>query len=487
MKLLILPLLCLYFSACVLGLNTGVKTTLSQNGLNYIKDVGVALIQKQLATVVVPDINGRAGTPLGDIDYSLTSIVITGLTIPSVSTSIVPGQGLVVSVSGVSCHVNMRWHYRQRAWPHISDGGSADVQISGTSVSVTAVVGMDSTGRPTVKAANCQAHVGGLSIDLHGGASWLYNLFTGLFSGQIKSSVESSLRDSITDAINTQAAEALATVPIEEKIDDVSEINFQLTATPVFEPTYLATGHLGEFYQIGNHQECPYTAASMPDSQFSTMLQVFVSDYTLNSAGYVYYKAGELVAVVNPPDVPSWSPVKLNTASFKALIPQLYALYPNEDMQLVLQSTAPPVAHFTPEGATFSVPGECVVKVTLANGTDVTAFTIDILGMLAGKAAVQDTNLVGELSFINASLALNSSSIGHVEVSALQDLINLMCQDGIVPLLNIYAGRGFPLPVVEGVSLVNPQISFGPSYLAVATDLQYTPTQKRRSTLIPVM
>ena len=145
---------------CVFAVNPGVKTTLSENGLDYIKDVGVQIIQKQLATVTLPDISGNAGrnyvflvlnhylgTPIGSIDYTLKNIVLTGLTIPSVSTTIVPGQGIAVSVyvilciivvescsTGVSCHVHLDWHYREHSWPHISDGGSADVSVSSISV-----------------------------------------------------------------------------------------------------------------------------------------------------------------------------------------------------------------------------------------------------------------------------------------------------------------------------------------------------------------
>lgn len=101
---------------------------------------------------------------------------------------------------------------------------------------ITAVVAVgDVSGRPSVKTQSCSVNIGGVcmlsdavlrsvsrcrysAIDLHGGASWLYNLFTGLFSGQIKSGAEGALQSGIVNAINSQAEQALATLPITAQV-----------------------------------------------------------------------------------------------------------------------------------------------------------------------------------------------------------------------------------------------------------------------------
>ncbi len=54
--------------------------------------------------------------------------------------------------------------------PHISDHGSADVSVGGTSLSVTALIGSDSNGHFTVSAQQCSIHIGSLDIKFHGGA-----------------------------------------------------------------------------------------------------------------------------------------------------------------------------------------------------------------------------------------------------------------------------------------------------------------------------
>lgn len=51
----------------------------------------------------------------------------------------------------------------------------------------------------------------------------------------------------------------------------------------------------GEFYNIGKHQEPPFTPAaySLP-SENNNMLYMALSAFTANSAGFVYNKAGVL-------------------------------------------------------------------------------------------------------------------------------------------------------------------------------------------------
>jgi lipopolysaccharide-binding protein len=93
--------------------------------------------------------------------------------------------------------------------PHISDSGSCDVSVSSVSLSVSVVVGADSSGHPTVKASGCSLDIGHLDITFHGGArciiiiieigtkgltsffsfSWLYNLFSDNIAGSLKGSL----------------------------------------------------------------------------------------------------------------------------------------------------------------------------------------------------------------------------------------------------------------------------------------------------------
>jgi hypothetical protein len=89
-----------------------------------------------------------------------------------------------------------RRHYHEDSFPHISDHGSCDVSASGVSTSVTISLGLvpceslltcsgvSPTHEPTVNTASCSAGIGHLDVTFHGGASWLYNLFSGVIAGE---------------------------------------------------------------------------------------------------------------------------------------------------------------------------------------------------------------------------------------------------------------------------------------------------------------
>ena len=51
-------------------------------------------------------------------------------------------------------------------------------------------IGKDSDGHPTLKTTGCSLSVGSLSVKFHGGASWLYNLFSDSIADSVKKSMQ---------------------------------------------------------------------------------------------------------------------------------------------------------------------------------------------------------------------------------------------------------------------------------------------------------
>ena len=82
-------------------------------------------------------------------------------------------------------------------------------------------------------------------IDLHGGASWLYQIFVNMFSDSIKNSVQNALQDAITQNINDGLNNTLSTIPIEQQLSSQVEIDFPLVANPIFTTSYFTLPQLG--------------------------------------------------------------------------------------------------------------------------------------------------------------------------------------------------------------------------------------------------
>ena len=54
-------------------------------------------------------------------------------------------------------------------------------------------------------------------------------------------------------------------------------------------------------------------------------------------------------------------------------------------------------------------------------------------------------------------------------------LVDVMFTSIVVPLVNDIFGNGFPLPVVDGLKLINPEIVYGTEFITLASDFAFVP------------
>lgn len=465
--LFLVALLCLALSCG--AQKVGVKATVSWGGLAYLKDVGIDVLEQDLSSLSIPDISGTASTPIGSIAYTLSNIVLTTVSIPQSNVSLIPPSGISLDIENAQAALTMNWQYREDSWPHVSDSGTADVSGSSITIGVTIAIG-EASGRPTATAASCSVDIGSLDITLHGGASWLYNLFINLFAGQIKSATESQLQTAIPQNINTGLANTLATLPIEEPINSKIEINYEMQAAPTITPNYFTLLNLGEFYDNTNPTEAPFSPAALPDTVTIEMAQVFISDFVLNSASYVLFTEGQMATIITDSQLPPDAPLRLNTTYFTDLIPPLEKAYPNQMFELGIRALEVPTGQFTPSGAFVTALGalDCIM---LPNHE--IAFTMGVKLLTSGSAAMNGLNITGQLIFLNTTLSLINSTIGEFNVSNLQSIVDDLVQAAVIPEGNKILGAGFPLPSVQGLTFISPTIGWGTDYLYVSTDVNY--------------
>jgi hypothetical protein len=51
----------------------------------------------------------------------------------------------------------------------------------------------------------------------------------------------------------------------------------------------------------------------------------------------------------------------------------------------------------------------------------------------------------------------------------------------LLPGLNKHIEKGFPLPIIDDVSFVNPEVKFAQGYIYIGTDVNYTPSATKAS------
>jgi len=205
------------------------------------------------------------------------------------------------------------------------------------------------------------------------------------------------------------------------------------------------------------------------------MLQLFISDFMVTSGAYAYWQAGELDFFITPEMVPTTSPIQLNTTYFNDLIPQLYSRYPGRLMYLNVTVAAMPTVNFNSSGALVTAVTHVDFLVIINNST-VYCFTLEITLHLTGNAHLNGTKIYGDVTYVYADVTLYRTAIGNFSVSNLEDVVQLVVSVGL-PIINQKLAEGFVLPVVDGVELVNPLIKFGAHFLAVTTNVKYTPPQ----------
>eukprot|EP00761_Pharyngomonas_kirbyi_P008633 gb/GECH01008645.1/.p1 GENE.gb/GECH01008645.1/~~gb/GECH01008645.1/.p1 ORF type:complete len:401 (+),score=110.48 gb/GECH01008645.1/:1-1203(+) len=394
--------------------------------------------------------------------------------------------------------------------PHLNGTGTADAEAEHTSIDVAVAVDVDpSSGRPSLKTKHAKVSFGSFKITLKGGVeAWLLDLLEKIFQKKIQNSIEKQLSSAISKVIDQTANKALKSLNLVQPIDDTAEVDFSICGEHITSSS-MTFGTRGEFLQRSNPVPAPFPSKPLPDAVNNRMVQMMLSEFSANSAAYVYWRAGKLEYVMQQKDLPPEIPLKLNTTSFKFLIPKLYKQYPNRPMQLNITAPVTPKTKITADGLSVSLVADMHVQVITNNSSSTVspwhrsgnedtlglfdAFTIRTNISTEGNVAVytQDNNqyyqresyhqkqqqlmVTGKLKYLDFSLSLVHSNVGHFDPKPLGDLLQVIIQKAMLPFLNTYLGNGFPLPSVKGVTFIQPDVSFHDGFIAISTNINYKP------------
>lgn len=209
------------------------------------------------------------------------------------------------------------------------------------------------------------------------------------------------------------------------------------------------------------------------------MVYVWLTDYVVNTAGFVYQSAGVLNETITPSMLPPNFSYPLNTNTVKLIIPKLYALYPNMPMKLEAYSTQRPQISTTSAGLSLLIEGQVQCYVELKNGSYVYTLTMGTNISSLAKVGVKDGNITAHVTSVKIQVKLIDSAIGKIsiETKLLQFLLDAFADRIIVNQLNKIAEVGFPLPIVDGIQIMNAEVMSGQSFNLVAADIKYEPTK----------
>uniref|UniRef100_A0A674DWK2 Bactericidal permeability-increasing protein n=1 Tax=Salmo trutta TaxID=8032 RepID=A0A674DWK2_SALTR len=442
--------------------NPGVKVKLTEKGIEYVKKIGMASLQQKLKTMKVPDLSGTERVaPIGKVKYSLTGITIVNLGLPNSALALVPDTGICLSITNA---VIM----------HPRDHGSFDLEVNGLTVTDSITIKSDETGRPTVSSVNCVANVGSASIKFHGGASWLYNLFSDYIDKALRSALQKQICPLVADTI-TDMNPHLKTLNVLAKVDKYAEVEYSMVTSPTISNASIDFSLKGEFYNIGKHQEPPFSPMpfSLPP-EVNNMLYIGISAFTTNSAGFVYNNAGALSLYITDDMIPPSSPIRLNTRTFGAFIPEIAKRFPGMMIKLLVKTVKEPTIFFEPNNVTVQASGSVTAYAIQPNTTLSPLFVLNMEGSVSARLYVTGVKLAGAVTLNKIEMTLETSYVGEFQVGSLDNIFLMVLKVAVIPKVNARLEKGFPLPAIGKISLVNTQLQVLKDYMLIGTDVQFT-------------
>jgi len=465
----------------------GFTTAFSQKGLDYVKDVGIAVLQKKISTVVIPDINGTAYPSFltGNVDYKVSNLHINSVIFGKTTIEIQKDKGLHIAFQSSGASGALDWHFREQRFPHVQGTGKADFNFT---------MDIDLLLQFTVKDDHLQissipakVSVGQFDINIHDTQTgWLYKFAIWLFQNVIKNSIADGLQNAFPTTITEGIDKALLAVPIRQQIVDPVIFDIGLIRQPLFADSVFRLYEAGDSYDKANPTPCPSTtchAVDLPETLSpNRMVQMYMSDFVPTSLARAFMLAGFLEYTVTNAILPSGFPFKLNTKLLAPYLPPLQKAYPDNDVHLIAKVTETPQISFV-QGAGVSVVTIGTFTIMVQNSTDsplyVEAIVLDIQIKAVAAASLGGWQVYGQVSNTTLIATVKSSKVGPVDNKNIQFVLNYALQFGL-PSINTILKNGISLPNVPGFSISGSDIAYGQGYLSLALDVAHNVTAARR-------
>ncbi|KAB1215133.1 hypothetical protein CJ030_MR4G001423 [Morella rubra] len=165
----------------------------------------------------------------------------------------------------------------------------------------------------------------------------------------------------------------------------------------------------------------------------------------------------------------------LNTSGWRYIVPQLYKQYPNDDRNLNISVSSPPVIKVAKDNIDVIVNLDLIIDVVDAGEViPVACISLDISS--AGSLEIVRNHLSGSVRLKDFNAYLKWSEIGDLHIHLLQPVMSTLIKTVFLPYVNLRLWRGFPLPLSlpHGYTLQNAELVCSDSRVIVCSDLART-------------
>ncbi|KAG7332265.1 hypothetical protein KOW79_004099 [Hemibagrus wyckioides] len=435
-------------------------------GLQKVSHWVTDWLQGDLSTITLPEIKGSISIFVGSIHYSLHDMTIVRCDLPEPSVSFSEGTGLSFQLQGLSLAITGQWN---TYFGIIHDGGWFDMALF--TINLNTLLEFENTEEHlSITTAMCNADVGGVQINFHGGASFLFRSFVKKFSGYIKTMIQQRICPQFQKGIENIDKYLAANDVI--KFDSYVYLNLSLTDSPVVFDNGFELNVKGEFYSIKSPSEPPFSPHNFKlPWEANYMLSVGVSEFCINSAAYAYLKSGVLSINITDGMIPKASPIHLNTSQFGSLVPQLPKKYPDMEMEVVLYATDTPLISFNQTVINVELSAAAKFSAIKSPTHLIPLFTLDMHYSFSAKVYTDGQLLKGVLEMKNLTVQLGSTEIEKFDTAPFENLMKTVMNSFVLPKINAQLKEGLPLPSVKGFSLNKSVMTIENGFLFLAADI----------------
>ncbi|NXN54184.1 BPI protein, partial [Rynchops niger] len=274
--------------------NPGFVVRITQAGLDYAHQQGIAVLEKELAHVKLPDISGDFRIKvLGKVRYEFSRLDLRNFHLPYSRISLVPNVGLQVSISNAFADVDGNWRVKIH---FIRDHGSFNLKVENVYIKINLKLGSDASGKPTIDTPYCSTRISKVKVHFSGKLGWLYNLFHNAVESKLRKTLEGKVCDIVVKSVHNKLQPYVQTLPVTARIDAIAGVDYSLVAPPTATAQSLDVALKGEFFSLAHRSAVPFPplALALPPDH-DRMVYFGASSYFFNTAGFAYNAAGAFV------------------------------------------------------------------------------------------------------------------------------------------------------------------------------------------------
>ncbi|KFR04294.1 Bactericidal permeability-increasing protein, partial [Nipponia nippon] len=456
--------------------NPGFVARITQAGLDYAHQQGIAVLEKELVQLKLPDISGDYRVRhVGKVHYELSSLDLRSFHLPYSRISLVPNVGLQVSISNAFAEVDGNWRVKIY---FVRDHGSFDLKVENIYIKINLKLGSDTSGKPTIDTSDCSTRISQVRVHFSGKFGWLYNIFHSVIESRFRKILEGKVCENVVSSVRSEPQPYLQTLPVTARIDAVAGIDYSLVAPPTATAQSLDVDLKGEFFSLAHRSAVPFSplALSFPPDH-DRMVYFGASSYFFNTAGFAYHAAGALVFEITDSMIPKDIEFHLKTSTFSAFIPQLETMYPDMPMKLRLSTSSAPFLNIGPGGVSLKPVVDIQAYAIFPNSSLAPLFLLSLVssGNVSAVIDMKSSHIVGNLTVGRMKLSLKHSDVGTFQVRMLQSIMNILASSILLPRLNARLDQGFPLPLPDRIQLFNVLVQFHQNFLLLGADVRYQP------------